>query len=63
MIIFQNNVRHFLSCNFFLDKKVTKKSRNNDAIPPQGLPTPAVFSGLRSFRSVISLNIGFQKKT
>jgi len=35
MKISQNDIRHFISCNFFLDKKVTKKSRNNDAIPPQ----------------------------
>ena len=27
------DVRHFLSCNFFFDKKVTKKSRKNEAIP------------------------------
>ena len=43
------DVWHFLSCNFFFDKKVTKKSRKNEAIPPSGLPTPAVLSGLRSF--------------
>ena len=30
--IVQNVIWHFISCNFFLDKKVTKRSRKNNVV-------------------------------
>jgi len=49
MKVSQNDIRHFISCNFFLDKKVPKNQEITMLSPRKGLPTPAVFSSLRAF--------------
>ncbi|MCB0750299.1 MAG: hypothetical protein KDC52_02370, partial [Ignavibacteriae bacterium] len=41
---------------YFVLKQSNQNSRKNDAIFPHGLPTPAVFSGQRTFVTASNLS-------